>query len=271
MLNTRLKVLGVLGSLLLAFGAGAYFGLSHSLHSWAQAQTLGGVQPTDVDMSQFWQAYQLLNQNFVVTHASSTFPAKQEQVYGAIAGLTASFGDPYTTFFPPAEAKIFQDDIKGSFGGVGMQIDNDAKGNIVVVAPLKDSPSQKAGIHSGDIVLKIGATSTAGMVADQAVKIIRGPIGTTVTITVARQGETKPLVFDIVRDTINIPIIETKKLDNGIFKISLYSFSENSTDLSVGRCASLYSRATISSCLICAATPAGILTRRLRWQVTSCL
>jgi carboxyl-terminal processing protease len=69
------------------------------------------------------------------------------------------------------------------------------------------------------------------MVADQAVKIIRGPIGTTVTITVARQGETKPLVFDIVRDTINIPIIETKKLDNGIFKISLYSFSENSTDL----------------------------------------
>lgn len=231
MLNTRLKVLGVLGSLLLAFSAGAYFGLSHSLHSWAQAQTLGGVQPTDVDMSQFWQAYQLLNQNFVVTHASSTFPAKQEQVYGAIAGLTASFGDPYTTFFPPAEAKIFQDDIKGSFGGVGMQIDNDAKGNIVVVAPLKDSPSQKAGIHSGDIVLKIGATSTAGMVADQAVKIIRGPIGTTVTITVARQGETKPLVFDIVRDTINIPIIETKKLDNGIFKISLYSFSENSTDL----------------------------------------
>ncbi len=231
MMQSRLKVLGVLGALLLAFGAGAYFGLSRSLHSWAQAQTLGGVQPSDVDMGQFWQAYHLLNENFVVTHASSTFPEKQEQLYGAIAGLTASFGDPYTTFFPPAEAKIFNDDIKGSFGGVGMQIDNDAKGNLVVVAPLKDSPSEKAGVHSGDIILKIGATTTVDMVADQAVKIIRGPIGTSIAITVARQGESKPLVFTIVRDTINIPIIETKKLENGVFKISLYSFSENSTDL----------------------------------------
>ncbi len=182
-------------------------------------------------MAQFWQAYQLLNQNFVVTHASTTFPTKQEQVYGAIAGLASSFGDPYTVFFPPSEAQIFNDDIKGSFGGVGMQIDNDTKGNVVVVAPLKDSPAQKAGILAGDIVLKIGATSTAGMVADQAVKIIRGPIGTTVTITIGRQGETKPLVFNIVRDTINVPVIDGQDLGNGVYKISLYSFSQNSTDL----------------------------------------
>jgi carboxyl-terminal processing protease len=235
MTNTKWKAAGTILALVVAFGGGIYFGVTEKLHSSASAYTtnvIGSVtQPTDVDMSQFWAAYQLLNDHFVVTHASSTFPDKQKQVYGAIAGLAASFGDPYTVFFPPSDAKIFTEDISGSFGGVGMQVDNDAKGNLVVVAPLKDSPAQKAGIHSGDIILMIGTTSSQFLPTDQAVKIIRGPIGTSVTFTLHREGEPKPLSISVVRDTIKIPVIDTQKRDDGVFVISLYSFSENSADL----------------------------------------
>ncbi len=235
MTKTKGLAAAMVFSLLTSFGIGAYVGVTHIYSYSAKAQIpglIGGsVQPTDVDMTQFWEAYQLLNQNFVQTHASGTFPTKEKQVYGAIAGLTASFGDPYTTFFPPADAQIFQDDIKGSFGGVGMQVDNDSKGNVVVVAPLKDSPAQKAGMHAGDILIAIGTTSTIGMSVDQTVKIIRGPIGTTVTFTVARKDELKPLTISVVRDTINIPIIKNYLRDDGVYVIELYSFSENSPEL----------------------------------------
>lgn len=235
MTKTKWKAAGVLAGVVVVFGGGFAFGASRSLQNAAEAQTINIVgsstQPTSVDMTQFWTAYHLLNDNFVVTHASSTFPTQDKQIQGAIAGLTASFGDPYTTFFPPADAKVFQEDIAGSFGGVGMQVDNDSAGDVVVVAPLKDSPSQKAGVLAGDVILSIGATSTAGMSVEQAVQLIRGPIGSTVTLTLARKDTPKPVTISIVRDTINIPIINTKKLDNGVFDIELYSFSQNSADL----------------------------------------
>lgn len=235
MTKTKFKAAGAILALVVAFGGGIYFGISEKLHNAANAQTTSivstGTQPTDVDMTPFWTAYGILNQNFVVTHASSTFPDKQKQMYGAIAGLAASFGDPYTVFFPPSDAKVFTEDISGSFGGVGMQVDNDTQGELIVVAPLKDSPSMKAGVQAGDIILAIGTTSSQMMTSEEAVKLIRGPIGTTVTFTIGRKGETKPLTISVVRDTIKIPVIDTAKLDNGVFVISLYSFSENSADL----------------------------------------
>jgi len=199
--------------------------------STVQIQLNSAVQPSDIDMGQFWQAYKLLNQNFVMVHASSTFPTKEKQIYGAIAGLASSFGDPYTVFFPPSDAKIFQDDIAGSFGGVGMEVDTNTDGNLVVVAPLKDSPSEKAGVLSGDLILQIGSTTTDGLSVSEAVKIIRGPKGTSVTLTLVHKGDAKPVVISVVRDTINIPIIKSYKRDDGVFVIELYSFSENSADL----------------------------------------
>lgn len=233
MSTTKVRAAGMIGAVLLAFLGGLYFGVSEKIQHFAAAQTMT-VSPLNhdaVDLSQFWKAYDILNANFVVTHASSTFPTKEKQLYGAIAGLTQSFGDPYTTFFPPADAKIFQEDIAGSFGGVGMQIDNNKDGMVVVVAPLKDSPAQKAGILTGDIVVAIGTTTTTNMPVEEAVQIIRGPKGTPVVFTIVRKDEVKPLKITVVRDVINIPIIKSYKRDDGIFVIELYSFSENSADL----------------------------------------
>ncbi len=230
MTNAKWKAAGVLVALVAAFYAGVAV---HQQNAMAQGTVtaVSGVAPKDVDMTQFWAAYQLLNQRYIVTHASSTFPTQQQQLYGAIAGLAASFDDPYTVFFPPSDAKVFQEDIKGSFGGVGMQIDNNPAGQLVVVSALKDTPAMRAGVQSGDIILTIGTTTAQNLASDQAVKIIRGPVGTQVTITVQRKDQPKPVTIVMTRETINIPIIDTKKMDGGIFVISLYSFSENSSEL----------------------------------------
>jgi carboxyl-terminal processing protease len=113
---------------------------------------------------------------FVPTHSKGT-TTDQEKVYGAIQGLAASYGDPYTVFFPPAENKNFQTEISGNFEGVGMEV-GIKDGIITVISPLKNTPASKAGIQSGDMILKINGTSTESMSVDQAVQLIRGKKGT---------------------------------------------------------------------------------------------
>ncbi len=239
MTKTRLQALSVFGALVLTFGFGVWAGVTEPRTDAATNKTptinltLTGTpsQPAGTDMSQFFQVWDLLDKNFVQTHASSTIPTEQKKLYGAIAGLVATYGDPYTVFFPPVEAQVFNDDVKGSFGGVGMEIDNNADGQLVVVAPLKGSPAEAAGILTGDIVAAVDGTSTLDMSSNEAVKIIRGPVGTTVKITVLRKGSDKPIDISVVRDTINIPIINSYRRPDNIFVIELYSFSANSADL----------------------------------------
>ncbi len=248
MSNNRFKAVGFVLALCVAFSGGVFFAIGGQLSDIVSAQSATGTgsstkpsltisifnhvqQPANVDMSQFWQAWGDLQDNFVITHPSTTLPTDQQKVYGAIAGLANSYGDPYTVFFPPAQAAQFTSQVTGSFAGVGMQMDENVGGDLVVTAPLKDSPAMKAGILSGDIVLSIDATSTAGMSLDQAVAYIRGPIGTTVTLTIARKGTTQPIIFKIVRDTINIPEIKDYARPDGVYVIQLYTFTANSADL----------------------------------------
>ena len=219
-----------------AFGVGVYIGVSGGAGTSAAAQQVINIpvgttnSPADIDMSQFWEAWNTLESSFVETHASGTIPSDQQKIYGAISGLVNSYGDPYTVFFPPKEATVFNEDVNGSFGGVGMQMDANAKGQILVTSPLKDSPAAAAGILSGDVITSIDGTSTAQMSLDEAVQIIRGPVGTTVKLGILHPGATKEVLISIVRQTINIPIIDTKN-ENGVFTIALYSFSANSGDL----------------------------------------
>jgi carboxyl-terminal processing protease len=102
---------------------------------------------------------------------------------------------------------------------------------LTVIAPLKSTPAYNAGIESGDEILKIDKTATTNMSIDDAVNLMRGPKGTTVTLTIYRQGELQPRVIPITRDTINIPTLDTNARKDGIFVISLYSFDANSANL----------------------------------------
>lgn len=238
-MQTNKKTLAILAVLLLAgaFFAGLATGVGEKIARAAgdavptlRISLSPDEQPADLDFKQFWLAWNLLDQNFIQTHSSSTIPTDEERIYGAIAGLTDSFGDPYTVFFPPVEAKTFQENIQGEFGGVGMELGL-KNGNLVVVAPLKNSPAERAGIRSGDYVIRVDDKSTDGMSIEDAVGIIRGPKGTTVVLTLARDGEKESITVSVVRDTIQIPIIKNHMRSDGIYVIELYSFSANSADL----------------------------------------
>ena len=174
----------------------------------------------------FWKAWQILDNKFV-TAASST---PEQKIYGAIQGLASSYGDPYTVFFPPEQAKAFAEDISGNFQGVGMEIGIKEK-QLQVVSPIKGSPAYKAGVKSGDLILKIGDKMTNDMSVDAAVKLIRGPKDSEIKITFFPVGGAKTVEKTIIRDIINIPTLDTDTKPGGIFVIKLYSFTAQSPDL----------------------------------------
>jgi carboxyl-terminal processing protease len=217
-----------------AFGAGLSVGTSGSAaaivaHIPLLGDGLDATPDQSADLTAFWKAWNALSMNYVITHASSTLPTTKERLHGAISGLAASYGDPYTVFFPPAEAKAFAENISGSFAGVGMEIDV-KDGILTVIAPLKGTPAEAAGIKAGDQIAAIDGKSTDGISTEKAVSKIRGPIGTSVNFTIIRGG--KSLDIKVVRDTIQVP--ETKdSLDaaSGVYKIALYEFTSNSADL----------------------------------------
>jgi len=187
---------------------------------------LNATPDQSVDLTAFWKAWNALQANYVVTHASSTLPTSKEMVYGAIQGLASSYGDPYTVFMPPKESKAFAESISGSFGGVGMEIDI-KNGVLTVVAPLKGTPAEKAGIKAGDQVVMIDKKPTDGLAIEEAVSKIRGPIGSTVKLSIVRDG--KLIEVDVVRATIQVPetddALDTK---TGVYRIALYEFTGNS-------------------------------------------
>ena len=181
----------------------------------------------NVNMDEFWQVWRILDSKFV--SKKGTTITTDEKIWGAIQGLTNSYGDPYTVFMPPSESKIFNSDISGNFEGVGMEI-GIKDGMLTVIAPLKGSPALKAGIKTGDVIISINGSSTDSMSTDEAVKIIRGNAGTEVTFKIFREGAKDYLTIKVKREVINIPTMDTE-IKGDVFIIRLYNFYANSPNL----------------------------------------
>ena len=178
-------------------------------------------QPGTVDFSLFWDAYNTLQQKFI----DSSKITNQKITYGAIEGMTNSLGDPYTSFFDPTQAQRFQQDLAGSFDGIGVEI-GVKKGLLTIIAPLKGTPGQKAGLQSGDFIIKINGQDATNMTSDEAVNLIRGPKGTPVTLSIARDDWVKAKDIKIVRDTIKVPSIEWSLKDGNVAYVQIYQFDE---------------------------------------------
>ena len=176
------------------------------------------------DFSSFWQVWHLVELKFADRQKINP----QKMVYGAIKGMLSSLGDPYTTFFTPEEDKEFSQDLSGHFEGIGAEL-TIKNGYLTVVAPLDNSPAKKAGLRAGDKIIKVDDQSVENMSLDRAVRLIRGPKGTTVVLTVFRDGVIKPKKISIVRDKIKIPTtkFETKVYHNQkVAYIKIYSFNQ---------------------------------------------
>lgn len=166
----------------------------------------------------FWEAWDKLHDNFIN-------PLDDEKLfYGAVEGLVEGAGDPYTVFADPDETKLFDESLQGSFSGIGIEIGvrNDV---ITVIAPLDGSPAKKAGIREEDIIIAVDKKPITGdMTLDQVVRQIRGPKGTSVTLTIARKDEEATLDFTMTRDTIEVESVKLK-MDGEIAEIEITNFN----------------------------------------------
>lgn len=229
-LHTAARVLVGIACLVGVFLLGVYVGFENRPAS-QKITGLVNKEPTTVgattDFGPFWKAWSLVKDKFPEANKTTD----QDHLYGAIKGMLASFGDPYTTFFTPEESKIFESEIAGEFGGVGMEM-GQKDGVLTVIAPLKDTPAYRAGLLAGDKIIKIDDKVSADMSTDSAIDLIRGEPGTSVKLTIAREGLSEPKVFNIVRAKISIPTVDTEKHpDKKVFVIKLYSFSAQSPNL----------------------------------------
>ncbi len=185
-----------------------------------------GASSSVADFSTFWAAWQDINNDSL--WVPSTTP--QERMYGAISGMVASLGDPYTEFFTPADSNQFQQDITGNFGGIGAELGENTSTEIVIISPLTGTPAAKAGLKPEDVIVAINGSSTAGMNVDDAVNLIRGTVGTNVTLSIYRQGWSKPKDFTITRANIQVPTVEFS-MKGDIAYIQLNEFTQDADGL----------------------------------------
>ena len=145
----------------------------------------------------------------------------------AINGLLQSL-DPYSAYMSPESFDNMQTETSGEFGGLGMEVGMEA-GVVKIISPIDDTPASRAGLKAGDYIVKINDEQVQGKSLMDAVNLMRGPVGSTIEITVRRRGEKKALIFNIKREIIEVQSVKFELLDNNVGYIRLTSFNENSS------------------------------------------
>ncbi|MFQ6672824.1 MAG: S41 family peptidase, partial [Candidatus Tectimicrobiota bacterium] len=181
-------------------------------------------QPTPVargpeEFELFWEAWEIVERQFY-----GELPGPQEFTHDAIRGALSSLDDPATILVKPKAAEDQMIELKGTYEGIGALVGVDKQERIVIVAPFDGSPAIQAGIMAGDVILKVDDTMVTGMPLEDVVRLIRGPRGTKVQLTILREGEPESLVFEIIRDRVELVTVAWRVIDAiGYVRIALFS------------------------------------------------
>jgi carboxyl-terminal processing protease len=175
---------------------------------------------TSKDINKIATTYSLIEGKYVseVEH--------EKIVNGAINGMLGALDDPFTVYMDQKETKQFEESITSSFQGIGAEVSSE-DGKITIVAPIKGSPAEKAGLHANDVIVSVNGEKLDGLTVNQAVTKIRGPKGTQAKLEIMRSGTSEPIQFIIVRDDIDVETVFGEMLQDGIGKIEIRQFSSN--------------------------------------------
>lgn len=204
-----------------------YSAIEESFAGGVESGVLVSDPKKEVDISLLWSVWGLMSKHYIAPEKLET----TTMLYGATAGLVSAIGDPYTTFMPPQENKDFKQSLNGKLQGIGAEL-TIRDDRIVVIAPLKGSPAEAAGLLPEDIITNVDEEDVTEFSLGEAVELIRGPKGTDVTLTVSREGEGS-LDITITRDEINVPSVESevKEYDGKrIGYIALNRFGDTTTE-----------------------------------------
>ncbi len=208
------SLLAILCGLCLAFGVGyASYPLLNALGKPATAEALATAADPE-NMNIYWQAWQILERDFY-----GQKPIGVKRVYGAIQGMVNTYEDPYTVFVEPQPHELDTDNLRGSFGGIGAQIERTTDG--FVLHPIPDQPADQAGVLDNDLILLIDDKEVTPEMADNEVEaLVRGQVGTKVALVVRRQGETPgsatELTIHVVLTEIQTASVEWRLLDDNV-------------------------------------------------------
>jgi carboxyl-terminal processing protease len=181
----------------------------------------------------------------------------------AINGLLQSL-DPYSAYMSPESFKNMQTDTKGEFGGLGIEVGMEA-GVIKIISPIDNTPASKAGLKAGDYIVKINNIQVQGKSLTEAVDLMRGPVGSSIEITVRRRGIKKALIFNITRKIIEVQSVKLKLIDNNTAYIRLTSFNDNSSEQSEEKIKGLSKNKNIKGFILdLRNNPGGLLSQAIK-------
>lgn len=175
----------------------------------------------NIDLSLFWETWDLITQKYIDEKAVVV----KNMVYGAIKGLADSVQDPYTVFLDPNETKDFELSLNGDLEGIGAELTIDNQ-SLTVVSVFRDTPAEKAGLRTKDIIFKINNEITSDMSLPEAIKKIRGPAGSIVKLTILRKNIENPIELAIERANIELASLSYADKASGIHYISINHFSD---------------------------------------------
>jgi len=221
----RLKIRGIFGATLTAIV------IVFSMAVWpAYAAEIIDSETADNEIDTY-EKLKVFSEILALLEASYVQEVKSDDlVNGAIRGMLKTL-DPHTTYLPPKSYQQMKVDTSGKFGGLGIEI-SIRKGVLTVISPIEDTPAFKVGIKAGDKIIMIESESTLDLTLQEAVSMLRGKRGTSVNITIYREGVKKPLEFSIKRDIIKIRSVRKKIYPNNIGYVQIKSFTRStSSDL----------------------------------------
>jgi len=203
--------------------------LQTKLDTLYQGTTASGALITDpekdINIGLLWGVWNLMLDKYINTEDLKA----QDMVFGAVRGMVASAGDPYTTFMTPDENTDFRDSLNGSLEGIGAQL-TIANENVVIVGLVKGSPAERAGLLPKDIILSVNGEDVFGQSLNDVVGKVRGEKGTSVDISVFREGESKPRTFAITREEIHVPSTEYTVKETATGSVGLLSIHQFGSD-----------------------------------------
>ena len=245
-----LKILVTLALTMLVFSGGVAVGRG-DVHLRGLSLAKTSSTATNLDYSSVDQLYSLLKSDFDGQLDSAKL------LDGLKSGLVDAANDPYTAYFNPAEAKTFNEELTGSFTGIGAELGTDGDKNIVIVSPLSGYPAEKAGLKPKDIIIAIDGQSTTGASVDKVVQKIRGAAGTTVKLAI-RRGADKPFDVNIIRQQITIASVKSS-VEGVVGYLKISQFTNDTTKLAKNAAADFKARGVKAIILDLRGDPGGYL------------
>lgn len=182
------------------------------------------VDFTQEDLDLLWEVWEIVQEDF-----DGQLPPEDELTHAVIRGLLDSLDDDYTRFTPPAAAELVRERMEGTFEGIGAFVQENDEGLTEIVRPMDGQPADLAGLQAGDVIIGVDGESMLDRTLDEVIALIRGPEGTDVTLTIRREG-VEPFDVTITRAFIEIPIVESEMLEEGVAYVHLTSFSANAEE-----------------------------------------